>query len=51
MLAIAAAIYEHPFTQSLGPELSALCAGFAVLVLGKLHLTPLGELYLQSKGD
>jgi hypothetical protein len=36
----------------LGPRVSALCSGFAVMVWGEMLLTPAGEAYLDTvKGD
>lgn len=34
----------------LGPQLSALWSGFAVMIWGELHLTPAGQAYLDAKG-
>ncbi|MCA1379446.1 hypothetical protein I6F34_01250 [Bradyrhizobium sp. BRP05] len=46
MLALQAITYEA--LAFLGPELSALCAGFAVMIYGELYITPAGEAYLES---
>jgi hypothetical protein len=32
----------------LGPQLSALCSGFAVVVWGEMLLTPAGQTYLDK---
>ena len=51
MIKLAAAFYEHPAIVALGPELSALISGFAVIWNGELHLTPLGQMYLEQRND
>lgn len=35
----------------MGPEISALAAGFAVIVWGEMYITPAGEAYLASMED
>lgn len=42
------AVYEAPATVALGPQLSALAAGYAVLIGTELFITPAGERYLQN---
>jgi hypothetical protein len=39
--------YESPHVVALGPEWSAVFAGFAVIVNGEFHMTPAGERYLE----
>lgn len=46
MLALQAFTYEA--LAFLGPELSALCAGFAIMICGEMYVTPAGEAYLES---
>lgn len=40
-------IYEA--SAFMGPVVSALLAGFAVMVFGELYLTPAGERYLAAR--
>jgi hypothetical protein len=39
-------IYES--LESLGPFLSAIAAGYAVVVFGVVYITPAGEEYLEG---
>lgn len=41
-------VYEA--TAFLGPTVSALLAGFAVVLYGEVILTPAGERYLAARG-
>ena len=49
--AIQREFYESPAVQALGPHLSAISAGFAVVLFGTVYLTPAGQRYLDGKGD
>ncbi|WP_315782288.1 hypothetical protein [Bradyrhizobium sp. SZCCHNPS1003] len=46
MLSIQAATYKA--LAFLGPQWSALFAGFAVVIWGELHITPAGMAYLET---
>jgi hypothetical protein len=40
--------WTYEALAELGPVWSAVAAGFAVIVLGEVYLTPAGEAYLAS---
>jgi hypothetical protein len=42
------ATFEHPAVVLMGPVLSAVTAGFAIVIMGKPYITPAGERYLAS---
>jgi hypothetical protein len=42
--------FEAPIVALCGPEWSAVLAGFAILVAGRLYITPSGEHYLERLG-
>lgn len=46
--AIQREVYEAPAVAALGPEWSAIAAGFAVVLFGTIYITPAGERYLQN---
>ena len=41
-------LFEEPTITALGPHWAAIIAGFAVLVLGEVYITPAGERYLEE---
>ena len=41
-------VYEAPATVALGPTGSALAAGYAVVIGGRIVITPAGERYLAN---
>jgi hypothetical protein len=46
--AIQAGVYEAPSIAALGPQWSAVAAGFAVVIFGTVYITPAGERYLKN---
>ena len=48
--AIQAGVYEAPAIAALGPQWSAVAAGFAVVIFGTVYITPAGERYLAAQG-
>lgn len=41
-------VYEAPATVALGPACSALAAGYAVVIGGRVFITSAGERYLEN---